>query len=533
MRNNWNFSTRGGATGAGATGGLSARAELPSTHWQQAASGTHPAGKRRRGMAVVLVLGMLAIAMGISYALIHSQTVSQQVQSNGNLRQQARHAARTALAAALRKMHESSWGGVGSTLAGQISSTESYSVTWQAGDAQLTAGHTEEADLPYRVTLQVTGYAVQPGASATTATHRLEAVVQLEPRKLGPQPAPYAQMLQYTLYQCDDETVSLELPCRIEGPVRLQDRLRLGESYPQPTSALERFLTDLNLLRVDGAGDWRPFSGPLYLPTNKTSSSTRSLLTDNLGLTLNNLAASSPSGWSHPGAIATYRLYAGGPQYTAEVLGSSLTGVTRQPDPRTNPAGVFVRNGDLDLNDDVTLRGTVIVTGQLRVLGTNVRVESAPIKPVLGSSQPVHLPALLVGDDIQIRDDANCTIQGVVATWDRFDIQQGSDETVLDLQGHIICYDFDVASRDEWLLSSLWWQILYNLFNNQLLGDTPIQRLPYWLRLLGYDPRPSLTIRQQSTALTRHWLSANDPLYVPGTSDPGMRWSLLRTVEVR
>src|SRR5258708_3850443 len=64
---------------------------------------------RRRGVAIVLVLGLLSLTLALSYALLRSQTIAAQVQQNSQRTVSARLAAQTGLSVALRKMQEANW----------------------------------------------------------------------------------------------------------------------------------------------------------------------------------------------------------------------------------------------------------------------------------------------------------------------------------------------------------------------------------------------------------------------------------------
>ena len=94
--------------------------------------------RRRRGMTVLVVLALVSIALAMSYSLMRSQTTSTLLQSNSDRGHRARQAALAGMSAALRSMRLTTWTGVGSTLAGTINSTDSYSVAFSAGDPLLT-----------------------------------------------------------------------------------------------------------------------------------------------------------------------------------------------------------------------------------------------------------------------------------------------------------------------------------------------------------------------------------------------------------
>src|SRR2546430_9067956 len=114
---------------------------------------------RPRGIAVVMVLGLLAITIAISYATLRGQGTTTQLARNNSRSLEARAAARSGIAAALRKISENAWGGVGSTLNSGVTANSSYFVTFTTGDEKLLPGSTDPpySEWPYRLTIDSTG----------------------------------------------------------------------------------------------------------------------------------------------------------------------------------------------------------------------------------------------------------------------------------------------------------------------------------------------------------------------------------------
>src|SRR6266487_4394057 len=81
---------------------------------------------RPRGFAVVMVLGLLAITLAISYATLRGQGTTSQLARNNSRALDARVAAQSGLAAALRKISENAWGGVNTTLSSYITNNSWY-----------------------------------------------------------------------------------------------------------------------------------------------------------------------------------------------------------------------------------------------------------------------------------------------------------------------------------------------------------------------------------------------------------------------
>src|SRR5688572_7296857 len=228
----------------------------------------------RRGASIVVVLGLLSIALALSYSILRTQGTALQIHKNSSRRGNARQAALAGMSVALAQMHGPDWGGVDIAVTGSLSATETYSVTFVTGDASLDAFDPDYADWPYLVTVTSTGYADSADQPGTPSTHVIETVVRLAPRQLGDTPSDWPGMSAFAVYQTLNDPFTVELPCRIEGPARLQGRLNLAEAYPTHPPATDLYLTDLNAMRQQGYGDYRPFSGPVNLPRTAQSGST-------------------------------------------------------------------------------------------------------------------------------------------------------------------------------------------------------------------------------------------------------------------
>ncbi len=486
-------------------------------------------------MAVVLVLGMIAMTLAVSYALLRAQAETLRSSSNIELRSEARQAAWTGLSAALRRMNQSSsWTGADSTLTGTINAKQSFVALYTTGDATIAVGGPDAEDWPYRVTITSTGYAVDPGSSATTTTYKVEAVAKLVPRELQDNPGPWATMQNYVVYQTNTDDVNLRLPFRIEGPARFQGSLSsFSQTYPSPTPARNRYLSDLNAMRTNGYPDVRPFTGPITLPTSSTSSSIRSLFTSNLGVTLTNASGSAVSGWSVPGTLSTYQLYPGGKAYTVPTLPSSITAATYQPDPRLNPAGLFYRAGDVTLGNNAVVLGTIISTGKVVISGTGVSIQPYAMRNIDGASDIVQMPAIVASNDVQINPGAAATVSGTVATFADLSAPSGTQATQFDLKGRLICRSIDIGNRSEFNVGSGWWSLIWSFFGDQEFDSDGTHYFPVYCNHWGMQYTPHITIAPATGPATiQQWFTPGSPVYNVRSGDSGLRWSVLRFKEL-
>lgn len=480
----------------------------------------------RRGVAIIMVLGLISIAMALSYTMMRAQGTTLKIQQNSRRRADARQAAMSGLMAGLGHMHQADWSGVGGTLAGRLSETESYTVAYSAGDSRLTAADPDFADWPYRVTLLVTGFTTSEDGGATS-THQIRGVARFHPKGLSAAPPDWPHMQQYTVYQWSAADFAVDVPARIEGPVWMQGRLDLAENYPSTGSSRRRYLSDLNAMRGAGRPDYRPFNGPVHWRSVQTGA-TVDLLAQASGVTTQTVAAKTAAGWNHPGAAETYRLYPGSEEYEIPRLGEILEDITLSPDPQHNPLGIFVREGGLELRSNVSVVGQIISTADVFISGQNVRLASPELPAFSASGEPVRLPALIVGDDFRVFSGAEARVQGAVLAWDEAEVREGTETTQWDLKGRLVSKQFTIGPRTQWDYGSSTWSTLHSLFLWQLgHAQHPVPYFPEYVALLGRQPAPKIKFAPDPTPHVDHFPKPGEAVYAPGAGDAGLRWDLI------
>lgn len=499
---------------------------------------TAPAPRQNRnGSSLLVVLALLAITLTVSYAMVRSQVSSVQVQANQNRAADAQQAAMTGIAVGLRRMHDSDWGGIEETPSGQLDDNVFYSVQYKTGDPSLESGDPDFALYPYRVTVISTGTATDPGDANVVSSHRIQVVVQLVPRKLSPALADWSEGSPYTFYQWKTTSNSLaqiELPVRIEGKVRFQSELKFCNDQPADTSAKQRLLDDLLAWYEQTGVDQRPFNGQIDLPFDLTDNDTRQLLESDLGLTLNDKSADDNFEPAHPGSYDQYQLYPGGEVYDIETFYFWLTDEAFQPDPKANPLGLFQRSGRTFIQDNVSIQGTLIVgrfwNADLNINGSNVNWSSYTLPVTLEDGIPIELPAAYVAGDLTVGAYAQAALTGVFAADDDFEVASGDQEAVsCQLDGHLLCNDLKIRSRDQWEQTESWWQLKLVEFLAQLtIPLTSVDHFPQWLeQKYGLDPQPKITIRPRTETVNVHWMDFGQPLFVPHEDDDGLMWEVV------
>jgi len=483
------------------------------------------AGRRPcRGMAVIMVLLLLSLTLGLCYAAMRGQYAGAIVGRNFGRRASARQAALTGMMMALKKMHRSDWGGVGTSISGATGTYETFLVPFTAGDSTLS---TTDSNQPYRVTLLSKGYAVDSEHPQSIATYQITAIVRFIPRRLAAEPSDWTAMAGYTFYQTHQDTTSVDIPCRITGLVRLQKNLRIAPDYPNTSDSRTRYLADLNAMRQAGLSDYRPFNGPVYLPVSAQESTYYPLLTSSLGVTAVNVTATEvATNWSQPTSLATYRIYPGGPSYTIQTVSSSLGSTALGPDAQINPLGLFYYNGSMTLGNNVTIQGSLFCAGNLQITGTSVVVQPVALPSLAGSaSTTIRLAAASCGN-ATVAAGSGTQITGLLAVFGEFKIAEDAAATTFALAGQLVAKKLTIEKCKSW--NNLNWSWYYTLFTYQLSNATsPVKYFPVWMSSWGFDPTPKLTFAQESSAVTYHWAASYDSIYVAHPSDAGLRWDLL------
>jgi hypothetical protein len=490
----------------------------------------------RRGMTVIVVLGVLSITLALSYAMLRSQVTSVQIQSNLDRRNLARQAAYSGVSAAIRSMHSSSWGGVSSTLNQNLASDQWFEASYATGDESLTSASTDYSEYPFRVTITSIGYAADPAQPDITSSYKVKAVVELVRRKLQPAPSIWTAIRNVTAFQWSGNACFFEVPMRVEGPMYIQSPITLGSDYPVDSSSRQQYFYDLLAMKNANAGDYRPFSGPIYTPSSKQSGSTRTMLETGLGLTLVDVPVSTSTPISHPGSV-TYQLYPGGKTYTPPTLqttyGSTISNATIAPDPVSNPLGIYNSTGTLFLGNNAKVTGTIITSSgtepDIRINGTNVNLQAYTLPQLYGSSVPYQLPVAIVKDDFQIESLSSSTIHGVVVAYDEFTFIRGDVNTTCNFFGRVASSKLYLYGRIPWDLASTVWQLELTTFNVQKLLVNGIKYFPQWMKN-GYpymDPNPTLTIKPDSAEIVHHWHTWGQPVYIAGDGDAGLKWNLI------
>ncbi|MCG8587426.1 MAG: LamG domain-containing protein, partial [Pirellulales bacterium] len=302
-----------------------------------------------------------------------------------------------------------------------------------------------------------------------------------------------------------------------------------------PGSSRAKYLVDLERMRSNGMGDYRPFSGPLSLGDGKTEDHTISLLSDEMSTSVDATVTNSTSTpISHPGTVTTYQLYTGGPTYAVPQLSSSLSDESIEPDAVNNPLGVFRDGGqDTFVYSNTAIQGVLLFDGSyndIRVKGNNVTLSSVELLP-MDDGTVYELPLVIAEGDLKYEDGGGGTINGMVMAWDKMCLEPDDSQT-LSVTGRVFAKELHMKgpSHWSWLTYSQWntFNYYFSIWNHYFDSEIVAQYLPEFLRQWkDYDYNECLTVKPDDSTPNYHWHDWQNPIIVPHPDDPGLRWDLV------
>jgi hypothetical protein len=502
--------------------------------------------QRPRGIAVVMVLGLLAITIAISYATLRGQGTTTQLARNGGRSLDARAAARSGVAAALRAMSQNGWAGVGTPLSSNVTPNSWYLVTFTTGDTKLTNADPAYSEWPFRVTIESTGFASDPLNTNIQAQYKSCCVVQLLRKNMVSDPANWSSIITQNVYQFSSSDAWVQFPVRINGNSTFLGKLQLCTEYPAAYSGSytprDKYLLGLQL-RSGTLGDYRPFAlGKLYLKgllTQQDAATVTTMLTVNLATpAVEALVTASPPG--HPGAPLTYRLYPGGDVFYATQLGGTLSGQTLAPDVKQNPLGIYCTNGPLSIQGNVQVTGTIITDGSggsdVTISQANNVLQPYSLPALYGASQLYQLPALIAKSNVTINKAANVQLHGATLCWKTFEVFNNdttpANSTTLSLTGNLITDTFKQHGRSTWTQTALQWNVDQLAFTGQMATGVPY--FPdYEQTQRTFTVKPTLTFSPDSSGVKPHWHDWSQAVYQADPADPGLKWEVVRWDETQ
>lgn len=518
------------------------------------------AWSQRRGLALVLVLALVALTLGFSYALLRTQTVDHELQRNQSRRSDARGAAQAGMATALQRLYKGNWSGADTTFTGTLDAdgVQGFTVTYTTGDSALTSTSSDWEEYPFRLTIESKGYARDPNTPDSKSEYTVRVVAQLLRRKLSATTASTGYD-GFSLCQTSNATVRIEHPVRVNGNLYLQGELQFARAYPQERlgDAFVTFFNDLYGMYANQGWDYRPFAGGLYTPSSSqpAGGDVNMVLDTLLHVPRTDVSTNSstlvPLGSSFNG----YTLYAKGKTYSGAELPTYVDSADEianaeyiiQPgsythDPQQNPLGLFMcKRGRTGITSNTSIQGLILNhisgdPGDLYIAGQNVSLRAKTLPSVLGDAANYRLPAVMVRDDLRIHDGANRTVEGWVVCGDEFQVRPGAASSSITFTGGVFCSKLYLDQRSSVPTSSTTWLTAYTAFALQLFPQGENAYFPGWIKnsqsSWGLDLEHRLIFNPTPSTVTNHMPDLSQPIYVAHPDDGGLAWDLIRWQEI-
>lgn len=405
----------------------------------------------RSGVSLILVMFALSMSIVLTYSFIQTQSIFVQISENGSRRDLAMNAARAGIADALNRMNSLDWAGLSDqyrrTFHTDTDGTSTYTVSFAVSHNDLSS--------VLEMDVQSLGAWTSNENNNMRTEYEITAKVRLVPRLVGrtilagdlaaatdsvANPGDFDLITQYALF-AEEGTNSLILdPCdRIDGNIWLHDRLNIYKDPTWSSSVRSTYLQDLGnrfvsfppestILSEATVQYPHPIAGHITFYNSPSSSVQQDLSDLKASWTTTTERLSIPS--LDFSKFATYRLYAGGPEYHAVSVSSSLYNETLKPSPQ-NPLGIFYRSGSITVYDNVVIQGTLVSSSKIYFEGKGIYVTAFNWKTSGG--EPLipnadlwpRLPAL-VADDVEFERTTQATIEGAVICQDKLNGAGGS-----------------------------------------------------------------------------------------------------------
>lgn len=426
------------------------------THPRTAHPGTaHPGtaqrpASKRQGMSLLMTMVTISTSLVLTMTFMRTQTVQLQISENVKDQDYALEAAQSGAKVALQKMSDPDWEGVASSLTGVFhqdsSGVAKYVVTFSRLDAKsepdstvaFTSGDKAESksELEFHPSLyvKVTSQGIWTSGDADTAvTRTVEVGAYLRPRfetrKSGrkvvsdalPNPHGYDIVQQYTLFAHDTSTsLTFDPGDRIEGNVYVGQDIRMFHDPPWSDSVRATLLESAGKQYVNDHGQHRfphPLSGSVTSRYGVRSKTVEDLKRLQVPMHKVDWKPTYPTDFKFED-FKTYQIYKGGPEYRPVKIDSYLRGKYLHPT-ENNPLGIFYASSSLVIYDDVTVVGTLLVDGEVKIYGKEVYLSSYNWRGDHGElltpdeAEWPRLPAI-IADKLFIEREVRVVIEGAI-----------------------------------------------------------------------------------------------------------------------
>jgi hypothetical protein len=214
--------------------------------------------------------------------------------------------------------------------------------------------------------------------------------------------------------------------------------------------------------------------------------------------------------------------------------------VALQPNVLTNPLGIYYASGPVNINANATFQGTLMAWGDLTVSGTGVSFNPISLPALYNTTTPVQLPVAVSSGQFSLQASSTASVNGQMLLGSTFNVAAGPQAAMpLTFTGQLIAGSIYLHARSEWTTQSTgWWNGQYNSFSAHVGKTGGTNYFPDYLRThASLDPTPRVIVKPSASTIRYHWQTwmnaqnSENPLFVPASGDPGLRWDLLQWTE--
>ncbi len=406
-------------------------------------------GSRRRGMSLLMTMVTISTALVLTMTFMRTQTVQLQIAENGENQDYALQAAQSGASIALQKMSSPDWKGVGSNITGVFhedstgvakyvvtfskyvpDSTDDSTTAFTNADTSKSSGLEYHPSLYVKVTSQGIWQA-NDDSTASTRTVEVGAHLKLRTKTTAEgksviaedlaNPYGYDYVQQFSLFAHDtSESLTLDPGGRIEGNVYVGDEIDFFDDPDWSSSVRATLLDSIGKDYVTDNGKYRyqhPLAGSVTSRYGVRSETAEDCKLMQVPLNRTDFSPAYPEDFNLEN-IGTYQIYKGGPEYSPVKIDGYLSGKYLRPT-ASNPLGIFYSPSGLKISSNVTVVGTLLVNGDLKIYGTEVYLSSYNWrgthgeKLTPGDAEWPRLPAI-VADKLYIDRDVRVVIEGAV-----------------------------------------------------------------------------------------------------------------------
>ncbi|GEM_PF-2455557 len=466
-----------------------------------------------RGYVAVLVLVTITIVAGLSFVLLRAVETTGVISQNVSNRDQAYSSAITGMTHAIKQMSEPTWNGPASDYLFSLGEGYGFRVAYSY-DTSIDSSSPDFWQLPYRVNVEVQGFDTIDSKTSQELKYSIQATVMLSNVILNPLKDSFAQNPPVRTVTSVESGLALLVRqsnvgfwSRIDGTSASANGLSLWRNVA--SGYRKSFLAQI---KSENRTNQVPYNGRGDVAGSIVSSSHIDAMTILIIDVF--VVANMKSGKKYSPAVSSYRLYRGGPTYTASSIGGNLKNTSFGPT-STNPLGIFIGTDGIELGEGLNLSGSLAMVsgGQLRMENRDISVNK--ISTLLPNGTSFEMPVIMA-DRVTIECGETIEINGMIIVDDEFINEPAENDAKTRVNGRIYC---DYLAL-----------LAYSEDDNHTKKIAP-KDLDDYIKKCGVGNEQNCIVKDVPP-VNLHWQDMSKPILVPDTfSGDGHKWQVLQINE--